>query len=218
MLKKTKKAGKEKEENLEKQKKEGENQNKILKTFLILGGIVILFALGYYFYAQTQIHIEYKQINFEMTRIGNITFYETRTLANSSEGSPFGFRLRTNPNDLKSIPFDDVENFRLLKLNGYGYSNNTFDCEGDGVIAMANLQRLFSEIGMNLVRDSNATCDPQGRYNYFYLKYGNETAIREVGSHCYNIVIKGNDAKCEILPATEKLMVEMYSRYLDLSK
>ncbi|NCO18309.1 hypothetical protein COT60_02370 [Candidatus Pacearchaeota archaeon CG09_land_8_20_14_0_10_30_9] len=214
-----------KQTNISKKKEEFENErsenqeNKILKMIFLIVGVVFLLIAGIYFYTQSQINFTYKNIEFQKTKIGEIDFYETKTLATADDGSLFGFRLRTKPSVLENIPFENVDELRLMKVNGYTYEDNkTFDCEGDGVIAMANLQRLFSKQGMSVLRDPNSGCDSEGRYNYFTLKYGSATEINEIGLNCYEIVIQGNDAQCQILPATEKLMVELYSRYLSIKQ
>jgi len=214
-----------KQTNISKKKEEFENErsenqeNKILKMIFLIVGVVFLLIAGIYFYTQSQINFTYKNIEFQKTKIGEIDFYETKTLATADDGSLFGFRLRTKPSVLENIPFENVDELRLMKVNGYTYEDNkTIDCEGDGVIAMANLQRLFSKQGMSVLRDPNSGCDSEGRYNYFTLKYGSATEINEIGLNCYEIVIQGNDAQCQILPATEKLMVELYSRYLSIKQ
>ena len=200
-------------------KKETNNENRILKIIFIIAGIIIILTLAYFLYAPASKSLEYKGIIFTVEKIGNLTFYDTVTLANNSYGAPFGFRIRTNPNDLKNVPFDSLNNFNFTHFNVIkSDGNHTFLCEGYGIIAIVNLQRTFSEMGMSLIKDQNATCDPQGRYGLFMLKYGNETSINQIGNNCYEIEIKGNDSQCEILPATEKLMVDMYAKYINLSK
>ena len=200
-----------------------EHQKKVLKNFFI--GFIIIMGLifGFYFYTQAQIHMNYKGIEFKAIQMGGgednpLLFYETITLLESNDetNALFGFRLRTNPRKLKRIPFENLKDFELMKLNAYSYGEGTFHCEGDGVIAMPNLQRLFQKTGMELIHDENATCDPEARYNYFELKYGDKTEIKEVAPKCYEIIIKGNDDKCEILPATENLMVEIFVKYAEL--
>ena len=177
---------------------------------------------GIYFYTQAQIHMNYKGIEFKAVNEGTqenpLVMYRTITLLESNDetNALFGFRLRTNPRKLKRIPFDNLKDFELMKLNAYSYGEGTFNCEGNGVIAMPNLQRLFQKTGMELIHDENATCDSKARYNYFELKYGDKTEIKEVAPKCYEIIIKGNDDKCEILPATEKLMVEIFVKYAKL--
>jgi len=213
-----KKEREEKKEKIE-DKKHEDQENKILKMIFLTVGVVVLLIAGIYIYTQAQVNFTYKNIEFQKNRIGEIDFYETKTLATAGDGSLFGFRLRTKPSVLENIPFKGSENLRLMKINGYSYEeNSTFNCEGDGIIAIANLQRLFSKQGMEFLRDPNSTCDPEGRYNYFKIKYGPATEIDEVGPNCYDIVITGNDEGCQILPATEKLMVDVYSRYLLVTK
>ncbi|MCR4327160.1 MAG: hypothetical protein NUV46_01095 [Nanoarchaeota archaeon] len=197
-------------------KKRENSENSTLRNILLIGGVMILLVIGLYVYTQNSGKYSYKNIEFEKNLIGNITFYETLTLANNSKGEEFGFRLRTDPNEFKQIPFENVDNLRIMKLNVIASEENyTFNC-GYGVLPVANLNRLFLEMGAEFAKDENATCDPEGRYNYFTLKYGDENSIKEIGNRCYDLVIKGNDTKCDILPVTEKLMVELYSRYLDL--
>lgn len=209
-----KKVAKESEENLEKRREERQ-ENKILKIIFLTVLLVVLLIAGIYFYTQSKENFFYKNIEFQKNRIGQIDFYETKTLATASDGSLFGFRLRIKPSVLENIPFKNSSDLKLLKVNGYNYQENmSFNCEGDGVIAMANLQRLFDKQGMIFVRDPNSGCDPEGRYNYFNIIYGPVTEINEIGPNCYNIVISGNDSQCQILQATEKLMVELYSKYL----
>lgn len=198
--------------------KEVQKQNKILKNLFIIFGLVLVLIFAYYAYAQYQTHINYKDVSFEASRYGEVLFYETTTFAESNDGTnqPFGFRLRTNPRDLKDVPFENLENFSLLKVNGYSYGENDFNCQGQAVLAMENLKRTFSKMGMSFVRDENETCDADGRYNFFKLTLGNETKINQIGNRCYEITVKGTEDSCEILKGTEKLMVEMYVKYLNL--
>jgi len=218
--KKGKKKGtyKEKKEEIE-NKKHQNQENKILKMIFLTVFLVVVLIAIIYIYTQSQLNFTYKNIEFKKNKIGEIDFYETTTLATAKDGSLFGFRLRIKPSVLENVPFEKSDNLLLMKVNGYTYEENkTFSCEGDGVIAIANLQRLFEKQGMSLIRDPNSGCDPEGRYNYFTLKYGPATEIIEKGPNCYDIVINGNDNQCQILPATEKLMVELYSRYLTIKQ
>jgi hypothetical protein len=204
-------------------KKKGQldKQDKILKNFII-GFLAILVIIGgIYFYTQTQINVSYKGIDYEAKKIGadeGIIFYETQTLLKTNDGTNqlFGFRLRTSPRELKKIPFENVEEFTLKKINGYTYDGNDFNCDGFATIGMVNLQRLFQKTGMKFLHDENETCDPQGRYNFFKFTLGDKTQIKEIGNSCYEVVIEGNIEECEILEATEKLMVEIYSKYSEL--
>ena len=143
-------------------------------------------------------------------------FYETRTLLKDYEGNDFGFRLRTNPSEFKKVDFEGLDNFTLMKVNGYRIEGGTFNCDGDGIIALPNLMRIFEKMGTQYIYDPNETCDDQGRYNYFIYKYGDKTQIKEIGNHCYEVTVKGNDDSCEILLASEKIMAEMFVKYKEL--
>ena len=223
--KKRKKARGKKENSVKKKedKKKSEEEirySKMTMWAIIVSSLVILSILGGYFYVESQKYFNYKGIDFRTTKIGEknntILLYETLTLFKSNDGTnqDFGFRIRTKPSKLKRVEFEGLDNFSLKKYNVYSYEENkTFSCEGYGMIAIQNLARLFAKTGEALIYDRNASCDSEGRYNYFYFTYGNETAIKKIGNDCYEIVIKGNDDECEILPVTEKLMVEMYVRY-----
>jgi hypothetical protein len=212
---------KNKEEKLKKIKKKNQNEKTLIWILVIIFGIIASIA-GFYFYTQSQMHFNYKGIEFSAVNEGTtsdpLIFYKTDTLAEPNDGtnSLFGFRIRTKPTKLEKIPFENLENFELMKINGYNYEEGTFNCEGYGVIAMPNLQRVFQKTGMTFIHDENATCDIEGRYNFFLFKYGDKTEIKEVGENCYEVVIEGNDEECEILPATEKLMVEIFVKYLEL--
>jgi hypothetical protein len=192
-----------------------EHQEKILRNILVVIGVLILIAVGYYLYAQSQIHFTYKGIKYEAALQGDLMFYETRTLLDSNDGanSPFGFRIRTKPSKLKRIDFIGIDQFELMKVNGYKMENGSFNCEGDGIIAFPNIIRLFQKMGSTLISDQNEVCDEQGRYNFFIFKYGDKTQINEIGNHCYEVTVKGSDEVCEILPATEKIMVEIFAKY-----
>ena len=204
-------------------KKKKDKSNFLIKVVVIAAVLIIAVILAGYFYVQSQKYFSYKGIDFKTTKIGEdeniILFYETLTLLESNDGenAPFGFRIRTKPSELKKVEFENLEDFNLMTLNAYSYDPEyEFTCGGYGAIGMQNLMRTFSKMGSQLILDPNATCDDQGRYNYFYLKYGEETAIKQTGERCYDIIIEGNDESCDILKATEKLMVEMFVKYRDL--
>jgi hypothetical protein len=211
-------------ENKEKTKKK-DSHDKIIKWVLGISFIIIILVLVFYFYIQSQKYFDYKGIEFKTTKMGEgenlILFYETITLLESNDGenSLFGFRIRTKPSKLERINFEGLENFELMKYNAYSYEEGyTFNCKGYGSIAMQNWRRIFDKMGMQFINDPNATCDDEGRYNLFNLKYGDKNEIVEVGNRCYDVIIKGNDEECEILPATEKIMVEMFVKYGELQE
>lgn len=205
-----------------KKKKDANNQT-LSWVVGITGGIIIL-ILGAYFYTQSQMSFNYNGIDFEAKNYGSsekpLILYETKTLlvSNDGENALFGFRIYTKPSSLKRVPFENLENFNLMKLNAYSLEEDkTFSCQGEGIISIVNLKRVFEKAGMTLINDPNATCDEQGRYNYFNIVYGDKTEIRNIGLNCYEIVVEGNDEECEILKATEKLLLEIFVKYRDMT-
>jgi hypothetical protein len=82
-----------------------------------------------------------------------------------------------------------------------------FKCEGKGIIAIQNLLNLYKFIGITVMSDENATCDPEAKYTFIQILEGSETKIEQTGQSCYNIYINN----CEILEGTEKLMIETFA-------
>lgn len=206
---------KQKDKGIKDKKTKKDPNEKILKNILFTISILILFVLGYYLYAQSQITLNYKDIEFKAASYGKgLIFYETQTLLPSRDGSKedFGFRIRTKPTTLKKISFDSSK-LNLMYVNGMKFEGGNFSCEGFTAIAIPNLERLFQKIGTTFVVDQNENCDPDGRYNFFIVKYGDKTQINNLGQNCYEVIVKGDDEYCEILPATEKIMVEVFSKY-----
>jgi len=174
-------------------------ESKLLMKILILSFAAIILVIAFSVYLQSLRNPNYNNIKFKAIDFGKpgapIILYSTLTLArsNGGTGSPFGFRIRTKPSDLKNIKFKDSKNLNLTRVNAYSFGNGTFSCDGNGIIAMVNFERLFKGMGEKIIHTKNFTCDPQGRYNSFYLEYGNKTEIKTIGDNCYDIVIKGND-------------------------
>ena len=136
-----------------------------------------------------------------MVKEGNLIFYRTE-LPTMYLGklTGYSFYLRNDAKKLE-VPFNGELD---LKSNAVLNMEQEFNCEGKGVIAIANLIKLYQFIGINVISDENASCDPEARYTYIYILEGNETRIEQTGQSCYNVYINN----CEILEGTEKLMIE----------
>jgi hypothetical protein len=91
---------------------------------------------------------------------------------------------------------------------------NDFNCNGDGIIALANLVKLYSIMGASVIKDENATCDLQGSYMFLRIENGNQTKIEQFGPACYKIYVNN----CEILAGTEKFMTETFSEIIKAMK
>lgn len=149
-------------------------------------------------------NFEYKGVKFDMVKEGRLIFYHT-SFPVMYNGTPniYNIYLRNDPRDLEDkVPAKGT----LVSLDDTVINiTQEFDCDGDQMIAIANLVNLYNAIGKTLIKDETASCDPLGRYMYLTIQPGNLTSIEMVGPNCYNINIKD----CEILEGTERFIVGM---------
>ena len=187
--------------------KEIDEQNKMLKNIFIGIGIFIFIILLGAFFVNSVRHFEYKEIKFNIVKEGEIIFYNTAfPMYHSMTGkhvADYNFYIRNDPRKLEKILFDG----ELVLLDNLVVNmSEDFHCDGDGIIAIANLVKLYEVIGTKVMKDENANCDSRGRYMFIRIQDGNETSIEQFGPACYNINV--ND--CEILEATERFMTETF--------
>lgn len=196
------------------EKKASENQikkeNEILKNLIIvLGFILIIFIAGYFFVNSVR-HFEYEGVDFNVIKEGNLIFYNTifPMYSDGKHTADYNFYLRNDPRKLDNIGFDG--NLKLSK-NAVINMTEEFNCDGDGMISIANLLKPLNVLGVDVIQDKNATCDPQGRYMFIQIQPSdsNVSKITQTGELCYNIEIN----ECEILKTTERFMLELFIRF-----
>jgi len=195
-----------------------EQLEKEKKIFIGVGIAMLCFILMFaavYFIIYLTNHFEVGGVNFEIdkTDLQGQTIYKTSIPGTIYNGTfilggtigtraDYNFYFRTDPRILeKDISFDGV-----LNIEGNMVLNMTqdFNCDGKGIIAIANLLNVYKAIGTKVIKDENATCDPNGRYIFLKIQEGNQTSINQFGPTCYDI----NVNNCEILPATERYLLE----------
>ena len=179
------------------------NQDKILKWFLIGGLFFIVLVLALAYVVESTTKFEYQGVDFKIVKTGNLVLYNTKIpVIVGGQKADYNFYLRNDPRKLyDEVPFEGNLNLaRNLVLN----STEDFNCDGFGVIGVANLVNLYKISGINVIKDGNATCDSDGMYGFINLQRGNGTKIEKTGVACYNI----NIYNCEILEATERMMLE----------
>ncbi|MFA5953865.1 MAG: hypothetical protein WC812_04695 [Candidatus Pacearchaeota archaeon] len=210
--KESKEQKKDKEDSILKEKNESKKHQRIIKIVIIFSLVVVALILVAYFSVNAIRNYNYNNVKFETVQEGDLILYHT-SIPVSYEGQvvPYNFYLRTNPRQLVKMNFEGVEDFALYKNAVINFEKD-FNCEGDGIIAIANLVQLHQAIGINLITDENATCDEYSRYLYLYLREGNETEIIQTGKSCYDLVI----SDCKILPSTERIMLEIFSKYNEI--
>ena len=183
-------------------KEQIKSENNILRNFIIGLVVFVAIAAGFVIFSNSASSFEYKGIDFEIVQEGGLTLYRTDVpVVYQNTKTDFNIFFRNDPRDLDDIPFrGDIDLDPIMALS----STESFNCDGDGVIAIANLINLYKISGIDVVRDENATCDPEGRFTFIKLQEGEQTGIQKVGPSCYEVDINN----CEILPATERLMIE----------
>ena len=192
--------------------KESKKQNRILVWVLVFVVVVIASAVFVNYYSVSQKEFEYNGFNFTVLDEGDVRFYHTsftiydiKQVENSlpvRNEVNYNVYLRNNPKKLEKISFNGKMNkMEMMVLNDSG----EFNCEGDGVIAIANMNQILNAIGTKVIRDDNATCDEQGRYMFVNIQGGDKTSVEQYGPSCYNI----NIDECEILEGTERFVLEM---------
>lgn len=201
--KKTKRKLQEEKEKRIKRKEQIKSENKILRNFFIgIGAIIVIIVLVILILNLTK-NFEYQGVKFKIVREGDLILYRTSLpVIYQGEKIPYYFYLRNDPRDLG----ENVYFYGNLNLAEFLVINSTegFNCGGDGIIAIANLQNLYKISGIEVMKDESAGCDEEGKYAFIQLQEGNETNIEKFGTACYNVNINN----CEILKATERLMLE----------
>lgn len=186
-------------------------QNKILRNVLIwLGVIIFVFLIGYFIIDSIR-HFEYRGIKFDVVKESDIIFYKTSIPVLYQDNIvPYNFYMRNDPRELEGMFFEGKISFlKEMVIN----ITEDFNCDGDGIIALANLVNLYGVLGANVIKDENATCDSQGRYVFMQIQPGDETSIEQFGPACYNL----NVNNCEILEVTERFMIETFIEFNKLN-
>ena len=185
--------------------KQIKNQEKILKNFLIIIGVIALFFIAFYFSSKLMTNFEYDGVKYEITREGDLIFYKTGLPAKvNGEQIIYNFYIRNDPRRLGEVEFyGGIVFAENMVLN---VSEET-SCEGDEIIAIANLVKLHEFVGTTVIKDPNASCDDLGRYVYMDIREGDETKVEKTGQACYELTFKD----CEILEVTERVMIEIFS-------
>ena len=192
---------------------ESKKQNRVLACVLVFVVVGIASAVFVNNYKVSQKEFEYNNFTFEVLQEGNVKFYHTSFIihkffesANSNvpikQTVDYNVYLRKDPRKLEKISFSgEMNRLEMMVLNDSG----EFNCEGKGVIAIANMNQILNAIGTKVIRDDNATCDEQGRYMFVNIRGGDKTSVEQYGPSCYNI----NVDECEILEGTERFVLEM---------
>lgn len=182
-----------------------EHQKKLLRNIFIVIGICVGIFVLTLMILYSMSHFEYKGVKYNIIKEGAVTFYHSSfpsRFAIPSRIIEYNVYLRNDPRELDSIPFEG--DLSLLEM-GVIDSKENFDCDGDGVIAIANFNQIMGAMGTQVVRDEEySQCDNAGRYMYLELKSGKENKIVQTGPACYDLFVKD----CEVIKTTERFLIE----------
>ncbi|PIO08813.1 hypothetical protein COU59_00155 [Candidatus Pacearchaeota archaeon CG10_big_fil_rev_8_21_14_0_10_34_12] len=188
-------------------KKQITNENKILRNILIAVGIIIISVLAYMVFAYKASHFSYKGVDFTTVEFCDakpcLILYQTKlpVTMSSGEKAEYNFYLRNDPRELDKIVFDGDVNFLPNMVIG---AQGNFSCDGDGIIALANMAKLYEIVGAKVIKNEELKCNLNNEYLHLDIQEGQETKIIQATYSCY--VLRVNN--CEILPVTERYMLE----------
>lgn len=188
-------------------KKQIKEENKILRNiFIAIGVLAVLFLLGYLTINNLR-NFEYQGVNFETVKFCDVEpclILQQTSLPVIYNGNQaeYNFYLRKDPRDL-NVSFDGEINLMPDMIIN---ATSDFNCNGDGIISIANLVKLYEIIGTKVIKNETLECDLLGNYMFLQIQEANETSIEQFGEACYNL----NVNNCEILEVTEKFMIETF--------
>jgi hypothetical protein len=184
--------------------KETERYNKHMKIMLTIIGLFVVLLLSFLFVGNSLNNFEFKGTGFSILDEGELRFYKTTIplLENGVHVADYNLFLHKDPRTLEHIPIKNNE--IILTGNIVIDSDDPFHCDGDGIIALANMVKLYETFGANVIKNESLECDRTASYTHIMLHKDDETSIERPKHNCYRININN----CEILEATEKFMIE----------
>ena len=165
-------------------------------------GVVVVGIILIFFIFNSVNNFEYKGVKFQ--KVDEVAPYKTQfPVMHKGNIVPYNIYLRNDPRKLDKIEFNGE-----LNLIGNIVINSTgdFNCNGDGIIAIANLVQFYEILGTNIFKNETLSCDDEKEYTFIQIQEGTETKIEQFGYSCYNININN----CEILEGTERFMIESF--------
>ena len=180
-------------------------ENRILLGIIVVLALVLIGTLVGFLYGGKAREFEYKEIDFQVIKDdGGLIFYHT-IIPTIKQGQSVNYNiyLRKDPRVIgEEVEFNGFVNIpKTVILN----SNESFNCDGDGAIAIANFAQIMSFFEIQVLKHDNATCEnTDGKYGFIKIQEGNETFIKQVGDMCYEF----NVNNCEILDVTERFILD----------
>jgi len=192
----------EKDESNEEMKGVKEKENKILGVIIVSIILFFIAMMGVMLINNSLKNFNYNKLDFDILKEGDVKFFHTSfVIYEDNKKTDYNVFLRNDPRLLRLVPFEGEFNQKEVMVLNF---TQEFNCDGDGIIAVANMAQIYRALGTESIKDVNATCDEQGRYMFVRLQEGNSNKIEQFGPSCYNLNINN----CDILKVTERFTLE----------
>ena len=182
---------------------------KQLKNVFFVVGFLVLIFVGVFLFINSVRHFTYEGVDFNVIKEGELIFYQTSLPVKVTDRmtgevvrNDYNFYFRNDPRKLKDIIFDGKINIKKSMIMNF---TENFNCNGYGIIAVANMMNLFGILKINAEINNSLGCNKESQYTFIRLQSGNETGIEQVHTNCYDFTINN----CEVLEVTEKYLIEM---------
>ncbi len=191
-------------------------ENKIFRDIII---VMIGFALMFfvvYLIITSMGKFEVDGVNFQMVKEGDLILYKTSIpvfVGDNKTKADYNFYLRTDPRTLKKdVPL--IGNLTFRRNLVLDVTTEDLFCDGDWTIALANMQKLYTLLGFNLLaKNKSIDYEPESEYMFLTINKANQTAIKEITGNAYEM----NITNCKVLPAFEKFMLEAFIKRQELN-
>jgi len=217
------------EEIREKSENIGKKQNVQIKWAVILMLTAILIILAVPYIKQNYFdRFKYNGLVFQKTKLGELTFYSANFPVVDIQGRSIGSYAMNFRNDPRNLEYIDINlSKENIEFSSYGNKygpvyislNPLMEKCNETIIAMATLSGFLKDSDLDVyaavtdkayAKDNNQTqkwCTPFE--TVIVITDGNETSIEEITSGCYKLTFKN----CEVLPVTEKFMLDILKSY-----
>ena len=201
---------------------------KVDKGYYVVLGIILIFLVACAFsfiYMKSSNNFTYNGVDFNKNQQGSIVFYTAKMPVFDSTGTQVGVSsidFRTNPRDLKDIPFNFQQIAFIKNKKVYISYENTNNTYKNGAIAGANLGIFLKQMGldpkaaMNDVEFLNNTalpyvnCQTNPNNTVILMQESSKTEITQTSLNCYEI----NYTSSDIVKAAERFELTILEQYM----
>lgn len=182
------------------------NKKNLKITLIFMLACVFLFLIAYNILKGEQSFI-YKGIPFTKYQYSKtLMLYSFPVEINLNKiNAKYTFFLRKDPRKIKDNFNGTINLKKYLIINVQEEEPGEFNCDGDGIISLGNIQALYTKMGIEVLSDRESSCENISKNEVLLtIKKGNKTELVQDNEKCYTVYVKD----CEILEGTERFIVE----------